>query len=249
VISIGGDGTQSTAAAAAVRRSIPFLPVPAGFGNLFARAFGHVPDVDPVVDLLDHGTVVNADVGLRNGQLFLDQESFGVLPDIQASVEARLARPSVRWRRWVAYYQGALRYLRNTPLPALRVAVDGRVVTHDAAVVTVANVETYGPWLRLTPTASPVDGLFDVFVMRGTTKLELLAKLIRCHLRWPAREFGTLLVRGRRVSVAARQSGRDLLEVIPGLLPVVVSPTVARRLERDVPAADHACAAGHRGVA
>jgi diacylglycerol kinase family enzyme len=249
VISIGGDGTQSTAAVAAVRQSIPFLPVPAGFGNLFARAFGHVPDVSRAVDLLEHGELVAADVGLRNGRLFLDQESFGVLPQIQASVEARLTRPLARWRRWVAYYQGAVRYLRDAPLPTLQVTVDGQVVTHDAAVVTVANVATYGPWLRLTPTASPVDGFFDVFVMRSATKRELLAKLLRCHLRWPATEPGTLRLRGRRVSVAAPQARRDALELIPSLLQVVVSPAMARKLERDVWSADEVSVIDRRLVA
>jgi diacylglycerol kinase (ATP) len=234
LISVGGDGTQSTAAMAAVRRSIPFLSVPTGFGNLFARAFGHVPDVDRVVDLLDHGTVVNADVGLRNGQLFLDQESFGVLSRIQTSVEARLTRPSARWRRWLAYYRGAVRYLRDTPLTTLRVAVDGRIVAHDAVLATVANVETYGAWLTLTPAASPIDGLFDVFVMGGATKREILAKLLRRHLRLPAAEPGTLLCRARRVSVAGSRSTRDELEVLPGLLPVLVSMETATRLHRNV---------------
>jgi hypothetical protein len=102
----------------------------------------------------------------------------------------------------------------------------------------VANVETYGPWLRLTPEASPVDGFFDVFVMRSATKRELLAKLLRCHLRWPATERGSLLLRGRRVSVASPQARRDALELIPSLLQVVVSPAMARRLERAVPSAD-----------
>jgi hypothetical protein len=102
----------------------------------------------------------------------------------------------------------------------------------------VANVETYGPWLRLTPAASPVDGFFDVFAMRGATKRELLAKLLRCHLRWPATEPGTLLLRGRRVYVAAPRARRDALELIPGLLQVVVSPAMARKLERAVQSAD-----------
>src|SRR5262245_42664742 len=39
LISVGGDATQSAAAMAAMRRSVPLLPVPVGFGNLFARAF------------------------------------------------------------------------------------------------------------------------------------------------------------------------------------------------------------------
>jgi diacylglycerol kinase (ATP) len=112
------------------------------------------------------------------------------------------------------------------------VAVDGRVVARDAVVVTVANVETYGAWLRLTPTASPIDGLFDVFVMQGATKREVLAKLLRRHLRLPGGDSGTRLYRGRRVSLAAAGSARDELELIPGVLPVLVSPEGAMALDR-----------------
>ena len=38
---IGGDATQSAAATLARRHRIPFVPVPTGFGNLFASVFGH----------------------------------------------------------------------------------------------------------------------------------------------------------------------------------------------------------------
>jgi hypothetical protein len=38
--------------------------------------------------------------------------------------------------------------------------------------------------------------------------------------------------------VAAPHAARDALELIPGLLPVVVSSAMARRLERDVQSAD-----------
>jgi diacylglycerol kinase (ATP) len=231
LICVGGDATQSTAAMAAVRRSVPFLPVPAGFGNLFARAFGHPNRVDRVVDLVDRGTLVHSDVGIQNGELFLCHASFGLLSEVQDRVEAS-AYPRARWRRWVAYYRVALRHLRDTPLAALQVTVDGRVVTQDAAVVTVANVETYGGWLRLTPAASPVDGLFDVFVMQGATKREILAKLLRRYFRLPGASSGARLYRGRRVSVAASRSARNELELIPGVLPVLVSPERAMALNR-----------------
>ena len=80
--------------------------------------------------------------------------------------------------------------------------MDGEVVAADAVIVTVANVKTYGPWLPLTPAASPVDGLFDVFVIRRATKLAVLANLLKRQLRLPGAEQGTLLHRGRRVTVA-----------------------------------------------
>jgi diacylglycerol kinase (ATP) len=222
-----------------VRRSAPFLAVPAGFGNLFARAFRHSARVDDVIDLLERGELVRADVGLQNGAPFLCHASYGLLSEVQARVEAG-RYPRIRWRRWVEYYRTAVRHLRDTPLTAWRVTVDGRLVTEDAVVVTVANVETYGPWLRLAPAASPVDGLFDVFVMRGATKREVLSKLLRRHLRIPGADSGSELHRGRRVSVAAFGSVRDDLELAPGVLPVLVSPDVRRAFDRAVAPADAA---------
>lgn len=249
LICVGGDGTQSTAAVAAVRRSVPLLPVPSGFGNLFARAFRHPHRVDRVIDWLEHGEVVPVDVGVRNGVLFLCQESFGLLSQIQDRAEASPARPRARWRRWLGYYRMALRHLRDTPLTPLRVAVDGRVVARDAVIVTVANVETYGAWLRLTPAASPIDGVFDVFVMRGTSKREILARLLKRQFRLPGTEQGTLVCRGRHVSVAAPHQARDQLHLIPRRLPVVVSAETAEALQRGLAPVGGVAQAGRPQVA
>ena len=233
VICVGGDGTQSTTARAAVRRSVPFLPVSSGFGNLFARAFGHPHDVRGALDLLAHGRVVHSDVGLRNGEVFLCQQSYGLIADVQDAVESGASAPRARWQRWLSYYRAAARYLRETPPLRRRVVVDGRVVAVDAALVIVANVKTYGSWLPLTPDASPVDGLFDVFVMKGATHRQVFGKLLRRHLRIPGLGSGTLLCRGQRVSVSGLGSARDQLEILPGGLPVVVSPERAEALERE----------------
>ena len=232
LVCVGGDGTQSTTALAAVRRSVPFLPVSSGFGNLFARAFGHRNSVKGVLELLARGHVIHSDVGMCNDELFLCQQSYGLIPEVQEAVEAAAATPRARWLRWLAYYRAALHHLREVPPRKLRVAVDGRVVAVDAALVIVANVESYGAWLPLTPDASPVDGLFDVFVMRGATHREVFAKLLRRHLRIPGTEDGTLLCRGQRVSVSGMGGTRDRLETLRHRLPVVVSAETAATLEQ-----------------
>jgi diacylglycerol kinase (ATP) len=139
-----------------------------------------------------------------------------------------------------------VRHLRETPLAALQVAVDGRVVIRDAAVVTVANVKTYGGWLQLTPSASPTDGLFDVFVMHGASKREILAGLLRRHFRIPGSESGTHVYRGRRASVVAPGAPRNDLELMPGVLPVLVSPEARRALGRVVVPEDSPSPVGQR---
>src|SRR5262249_30097724 len=151
LICVGGDATQSTTASAAMRRSVPFLPVSSGFGNLFARAFNHPTSVEGALDLLERGEVLHSDVGLRNRELFLCQESYGLIAEAQNAVEAAAHAPKSRLRRWLAYYQAALHQLRQAPSARLRVVVDGRVIAVDAALVVVANVKAYGGWLPLVP--------------------------------------------------------------------------------------------------
>ena len=231
LVCVGGDGTQSTTALAAVRRGVPFLPVSSGFGNLFAQAFDHPSSVEGALDLLTRGQIVHADVGQRNGELFLCQQSYGLIAEVQHAVEAAAAAPRSRWLRGLAYYRAALRHLRGTRPARFRVMVDGRVVATDAALVVVANVKTYGAWLPLAPDASPLDGLFDVFVIRAASRRRVFAKLLRRHLRIPGAGPGVFFGRGQRVSVAGGATN-DELEVLSRKLPVIVSPEVIAALER-----------------
>jgi diacylglycerol kinase (ATP) len=232
LICVGGDATQSATARAAVRRSVPFVTVPCGFGNLFARAFDQPRTVEGVLDLLARGRVIWSDVGIRNGEeLFLCQQSYGLIAEIQQAVE-RATVPRARSQRWLAYYRTALDHIDDEPPASCRVVVDGRMVAQDGAVVVVANVEAYGPWLPLTPEASPVDGLFDVFILRGATRRQVFLELLGLHLRLPGTRALGMAYRGRRVSVSVRRRTHDRVETLRHCLPVVVSPETAGRLQQ-----------------
>src|SRR5215471_7842211 len=142
IVCVGGDATQSAAAAAAVRLSVPFVPVPSGFGNIFARAFGHPDEPDAVADLLEQGEVLRVDEGVvDNEEIFLSHHSYGLLQQIQDTVEKGRGQPKSRVARYLAYWGMAKRFLVDTKPPSLRVEVDGRLVAERAALVTVANVE------------------------------------------------------------------------------------------------------------
>lgn len=240
LVCVGGDGTQSATAAAAVRRQVPFLSVSHGFGNLFARAFHHPRRAKDVLDLLMYGEVIPSDIGMCNGELFLCQQSYGLIAEVQEAVEGGGGAPRTRWQRWLSYYRTALQHFRETPLTRRRVVVDGRLVAVDASLVIVANVETYGPWLPLTPHASPIDGLFDVFVLRGETRRAVFGQLLRRHLRIPGNSTGAELCRGQNVTVSGLGSTRDQLDVQAGVLHVVVSSDTAAALRERARHADDA---------
>ena len=229
---VGGDATQSAAAALAARLRIPFVPIPSGFGNLFASVFGHRDSPRAAARLLADGEIRLVDVGLAGDELFLSHKSYGFIDRIQEWVEQDRRQPRSRGRRLLAYYRTAIRAVWDTPLAPLSVEVDGAPVADDAVLVTVANVETYRDYLPLTPAASPIDGRFDVFVVPRTGKLGLAWRLVRLKLRLPGRWNGVSLFRGRTVVVGhdgRRQTLRVLRRALPMLLPPGSVAALARR--------------------
>jgi diacylglycerol kinase family enzyme len=108
----GGDGSLASVAALALERDLPFVVVPLGTRNHFARDLGIDPD-DPVaaLDAFD-APERRVDVGRVNGRLFLNNVSLGAY----AAAVHQEGRGSLRAvARWV------LRFRRSP----LRVGLDG----------------------------------------------------------------------------------------------------------------------------
>jgi diacylglycerol kinase (ATP) len=233
LVCVGGDATLSAAAIAAVRCQIPFVPVPNGFGNLFARVFGHPDRAEAVVSLLETGAVRKVDVGAFDGALFLSHRSYGFLERIQQGVERERKQPRARFLRHLAYYGMARRLFSERCFTSIRVEVDGRVVAENAVLVTVANVETYRGFLSLTPKASPLDGMFDIFVVPRTSAPALGWRLLKLMFRLPRRWKGVALYRGREVVITTR-TRREMLRVERRALPLLVPPGALESLKQRV---------------
>lgn len=240
---MGGDATLSAAAGAAVRFGIPFVPVPNGFGNIFARAFGHADQTHRVIELFEQGRLCRVDVGTVNhhDRIFLSNRSYGLLEEIQRAVERGGALPKSRVLRYLAYYMMAKRFVFTGLLAAIRVEVDGTLLAEDAAVVTAANVETYRGYLNLTPAASPMDGLFDVFVIPRAPKLAVLTRLFKLMFDLPGRWNDVLLCRGRCVRVTVDGQAPEVLTVRPRVLPLLVPQGSVESLKARQAAADVPC--------
>jgi diacylglycerol kinase (ATP) len=231
LVCVGGDTTQSVAAGAALRLGIPLVPVPNGFGNMFAGALGLPAAPEAIVDLLKHGEICRVDVGQAGSDRFLSHRTYGPLQHIEEAVEPGRSRLRSRWLRCLAYCLTAIRYLVGKKLPSIRVDVDHMRVIDDALMVTVANVETYRGFLSLTPDAVPTDGLFDLFAMPRTTKSRMWATLLRIWMRSPLREERIVRCRGHRVCVTVDDRPPEEIRMLPGALRVLV-PTARSSTER-----------------
>jgi diacylglycerol kinase (ATP) len=236
IVCIGGDATLSATARAAMRHDVPFVPVPNGFGNIFASVFGYPNRARDVAALLDTGEVRRVDVGVaRNGpveEVFLSHRSFGVLETIQQVAERGRQQPRSRFlRRYLWYWGVAYQFLFRARLAGFAVEVDGTRVATDAVLVTVANVETYRGFLPLTPRAVPLDGLFDVAVIPRVSKAELLLGLARVRLLPSSRWSRLQVYRGRHVIVTTPRR-REELTVQRSALPLLVRAGAVEELER-----------------
>lgn len=227
VICVGGDATLSAAARAAMRCDTPLVPVPTGFGNIFATVFRHPRRARHVANLLVRGEPRRVDVGVvttpSGEDIFLSHRSYGLLEQIQTAAERGRRQPRRRLLRYLWYWGVAYRFLFRSRLASFSVEVDGRMVATDAVLVTVANVETYHGFLSLTPSASPIDGLFDVAVIDRISTARLLWRLLRLMLQVPGRWNGISLHRGHRVVVTTPRR-REILTVRRRALPLLIPP-------------------------
>jgi diacylglycerol kinase family enzyme len=127
----GGDGSLAAVAQVAIDRGLPFVVIPFGTRNHFARDLGLDRD-DPLAALaaFESADEKGVDVGRANGRLFLNNVSLGIY--------ARLVhrRELHRSRRDAFARLRAVGILLRRP-GSLGITVDGRPV--EARVVLVAN--------------------------------------------------------------------------------------------------------------
>ena len=126
----GGDGSLAPVAEAALERNLPFVVVPFGSRNHFARDLG-LDRNDPLGALAAYdGEERRIDVGRADDRLFLNNVSFGVY----ASLVHRRERHRRR-RAALARARALLRTLRHPH--RLRLTVGGEMIA--ARVILVAN--------------------------------------------------------------------------------------------------------------
>jgi diacylglycerol kinase family enzyme len=208
----GGDGSLAAVAQVAIDRNLPFVVVPFGTRNHFARDVGLDRD-DPFAALaaFDGGTEKAVDVGRVNGRLFLNNVSLGIY--------ARLVhrREEHRRRRDALARLRAFGILLRRPR-ALGVAIDGRPV--EARVVFVANnnykldVFSIGERERLD------EGLLHLYVAAGWLPTT-----------WEERTGGQFKVDARAGRLRAAVDGEPeeletplSFEIVPAGLRVLVPP-------------------------
>jgi YegS/Rv2252/BmrU family lipid kinase len=239
VIAIGGDGTMSEAIDGMFDAGKPVSPgatfgfVSTGTGGDFRRSFGWTGAIEGDVARIATGITRTIDLGLLRftgggGQAsvrhFHNIASFGV-----SGATARAATEATHAR--MLGPKGLFLFKTVTTLLAyrfqtVRLQVDNHFdETIPIALVAVANGAWFGGGMNVAPEADPSDGLFDIVIVRGDTKLQLIRSLNRLYDGSHTTHPAVRILRGQRVRAVATEeaaTGPVLIETdgeAPGRLP------------------------------
>lgn len=209
VVVAGGDGTVRPAATALVASAVTLGIVPLGSWNNIARGAGIPNDPSAALDLVVAGATRQLDVGLAwhpaddeepdgdppsDATVFF--EAAGVGLDAAGFGAAQLGERDGTWSALRHGWQALRR--RRTPM---RLLVDGRRLRTAAPAVTVCNGPYHGLGFAVAPAADPADGLLDLVVFSGMSRIDVIRHFLAVARGRPRREPRMRYLTARRIRI------------------------------------------------
>lgn len=122
VVAGGGDGTINAVASIMAGTGVAFGVLPMGTLNHFAKDAGIPLALNDAVANVANGVRRNVDVGEVNGQIFLNNSSLGLYPDMVRDREKQQSR--LGRGKWLAALWACIGALRRYPFLSLRLRMD-----------------------------------------------------------------------------------------------------------------------------
>jgi diacylglycerol kinase family enzyme len=196
----GGDGSLAPVAAAALEADVPFLPVPFGTRNHFARDAGF--DVDDPLATLDAQEELRVDVGVVNGRVFLNNVSLGIYASLVHDPDRKTKN------RLVALARLAQAAFARTRRPLhIRFEADGRTETHAALLLLVAAGDYGADELGGLGVRERLDeGRLHAYVIEAAARRTLVALLARAVVGRAAESPGAAEYAATRFTVGSKRS-------------------------------------------
>lgn len=220
VIALGGDGTNHFLVNALTRFNERVSPaermvygnIPVGTGRDWARGQGLLyTDPARIAQWIIRATPTPTDLGLLQSgdsrEYFLNIASAGM----GGEVSKRVNRTKTR-RPWTFLLSTVTTTLSYRPQP-VQVQIDGRDWYEGGSyAVVVANGSTFGHGMKIAPRADTSDGLFEVIVIKGVSRLTVLMALRRVYNATHLTHPGVLSTRAASVTVSS-PGGRVEMEL------------------------------------
>jgi diacylglycerol kinase (ATP) len=179
VVACGGDGTLHEALNGLVGTQTALALLPSGTANVWAREAGLPKDASSALRLLDNGDRLRLDTGRAANRSFLLMASIGLDSLVAGRVSSRMKRVF----GFLPYIGHAAYALKNFEGFGATISVDGAKIETPALGLIVGNTRSYGGVVQITPRARADDGLLDVCLYTGSSRLDFLGAILDTLLK------------------------------------------------------------------
>ncbi len=200
-ILIGGDGTFHGAINSfmqqpeAIRKEVTLCMIPAGTGNDWSRTFQDSAKAEKIISWLIEGKSLIQDIGWASYQENGKEEKRFFLNVAGMGFDAFVAKNylSNNPSNSLVYLKGLLKGLLKFQAPKVHIQFDEEQVTDTAFILAAGNGRFFGGGMKITPLSDPQDGLLDLTLVRGISKLRVVSLL-------PALYAGTFYTKTNRIT-------------------------------------------------
>jgi YegS/Rv2252/BmrU family lipid kinase len=185
VIAVGGDGTLNEVVngffdeeGVAINASATLGILPSGTGGDFRKSIGMDTSPDKAVAQLVRGRTVPVDVGrvdydAGERRFFINITDCGIGGEVVARVNrSRYKGGGIRGTG--VFLWTSLSTLMTYPGCDATVTIDGKKITGNFRNIVIANGRYFGGGMKIAPDARIDDGLFDVVLIRGGSRVSAL---------------------------------------------------------------------------
>ncbi len=197
VIAVGGDGTVKLVAESLKNTSIPLGILPAGSANGMAKEFGIPDDPEAAMNIIVQGIQRKIHLIMVNDELCIHLSDIG----FNAYVVKKFEEDKTRGM-W-GYAKAAWKVLWQNRRMQVKLQIDDKYISRDAAMVVIANATMYGNGVVINPAGSLYDDVFEVVIIRKISFSEIL------KMRFTQRDFDprkTELFQTRDLQIQSRHS-------------------------------------------
>jgi diacylglycerol kinase family enzyme len=165
ILAIGGDGTISSVAQLTLGTKATVAPLPGGTLNHFTKDLGVDQDIDTAIAALSHARTHLVDVGMVNGQVFINNSSIGLYP----SVVRERRQFELHIGKWLGTVIASV--VAFTRFHKYRVTIKGQ--TFRTPFVFIGN-NTYALDTTGVVRSKIDEGVLSVFIIKDVSRLSLL---------------------------------------------------------------------------
>jgi diacylglycerol kinase family enzyme len=177
IIAGGGDGTLNTIANVVAGSGKAYGVLPLGTHNHFAKDLGIPLDLEPAIDAIARGEVVDLPVGEVNGRIFLNFSALGFHPEL---VRHRDAQRKARDRKkWTAMIVAFFRVFTRFPVIRVHLQTRDRLIKRYTPSVIVCNNPHQMKVFGVESASVPERGLLNVYVARSHRRSSMIWLFIR----------------------------------------------------------------------